>query len=1376
MRRALTRLTLLSVGQNVERLPATIENRVPGGLRHVAKRLGCNPSPWGYEYQAEGIKKKILRRPVKRSSMANNLSKPEQSGLQIPHAASAEDQSTHDSFVREFVNSAVYSALEQPALGVSQFIGSDASKSVAGFFKSFGVEAPRSDSSISGWTANTLGGAVGMLLPFALTKGALGKAGVFGEAAESGLLSNRSALGLTLKESAYTGFAYGAILTPSKETDSTGTFLKDRLLGGVGSAATFTTLTAGSIGLGRLAETSVAGRIGVAGALKNPIMSGTLSGLPAGLFSSEYDSLTQRGTFASASELGQSMAGMALVGGVFGAKAQLEPHVTTGATYIADTLRSKFNMNVPRFDTSSQYPGGTGRDINEPIPIIQNDQVSSGNSSGGNGDNPSGTAGDGTRLTPQALKIGESALEPPPVELLPDERYLLDEISDIRTAPQWELAASHIAENFRHETSSWFDKVMERKAATLPDEELKTVWADMLRNDHTQAYRVAKEVGGERTQRLWDSQLESVQHAPDQATASGLSRLLVALEPAKQLTALDGLLKLDQPPGNVDFAASMLASENQLPAAKMLLEKGITPSLEMSSISPKELSDWIFDQPTGVAREQLLNQVSRRIAGYVHSKPIELNEIFKVAQEKAEPTEYEALRKMLMTVDPRQQTAESTDIRRTAVQDLDPKFVGRLLFHEHNWEASDRIAETNPQVIEALAVNSRLDAKIPRNDYLASLLTAEPPLTPTRLAESLSNLAQNGMERGYVFPLSEGDLKALAEHAVTVPPNEVAPILGKLREDALHTLAMDQTGEQKISAARLLSDMVMAKEFAKTAPELFESEFSGPIEEAMSDPNLSYDRRLEAARTLGELQRGGYDAAQSIHMPDLRMGKFADLTPAEQTAVRKEAENALLSRSTMEQLLGDGKLGRLMPSVFGFASEGGIVGRSQHQVHDSTVDVHLLDVLEKAGKDPRFQKLLPQDQVNTLWASFLHDVAKRENMVDLDHGWTSTSTAWGVLRTLGYPETQIQRITDIMGRDFDLSYDPDNLNSKRFENTGVLDDVVASYRMPGALDMVSILNASDIQSVKADGSWYTPEVIAELEKIRSTAQDRVDYLNRNSLPVMTTELPRGFGAHELSDYNVMVHSSPDLTGELLRHRSTVESPQFSMSVSMHTPEHRNVYKDARSANSEDPQVVALVEGPFEHIAQAHRGNLSTGKSVGWDGHVELVRRWTSDYRAERLADEAEAKLAALDIPPDRSIAPEDHPRLAQLRRILSQFNNLDDLTRAAGSDNPYVQAANEINRMLTTERDGTPLASNNEIKINNPIVSSIGLLRKPNQTIYFEGVTDADLYDLWQGHIPNYVRNGAAGHAPPGSLVVGPDLVQSARENNLPLVVLNPRE
>jgi hypothetical protein len=221
-----------------------------------------------------------------------------------------------------------------------------------------------------------------------------------------------------------------------------------------------------------------------------------------------------------------------------------------------------------------------------------------------------------------------------------------------------------------------------------------------------------------------------------------------------------------------------------------------------------------------------------------------------------------------------------------------------------------------------------------------------------------------------------------------------------------------------------------------------------------------------------------------------------------------------------------------------------------------------------------------------------------------------------------------------------------------------------------------------------------------------------------------------------------------------------------MSVSLLTPENRRLYTDGA-------QQIALLNGPFEHIAQANRANLSTGKSVGWDKHVDLVSRWSSDGRAKKIASEAEDALAELGIPAAKNVPAESFPRLAQLRRILGQFDSFDELRQAAGDEDPYVQASQAITHIMTTERGGTPLKTNNEIKLNNPLLSGIGFLRNANQAIYFEGLSQPELEQIWHGNVPDYVTSGAVGMAPTGALVVSPDLVQSAKKNNLPIVVLN---
>ena len=467
--------------------------------------------------------------------------------------------------------------------------------------------------------------------------------------------------------------------------------------------------------------------------------------------------------------------------------------------------------------------------------------------------------------------------------------------------------------------------------------------------------------------------------------------------------------------------------------------------------------------------------------------------------------------------------------------------------------------------------------------------------------------ARTASERPEGYLLSVGDIKALVEHGVKVPPEQVPSLLSKIKSEVVSSL--DLHGNSPISRERLVTNLTLANELGKSNPEAFQTAFKEPVETALADPNYAYGRRLDASRALGELQRFGYDGAQVIHMPELRMGKLANLAPEEQTKLRQSVEKSLYSRDAIKAQLGDGPLGQLLPSIFGDTSEGGIVGRIQHNTHDFTLDNHVLDVVDKIGKDPDFGKLLPKDQVDLLWAGLLHDVGKRENLMDLDHNWTSTSMTWGILRTLGYSDSRILKITDLMSKDSDLSFDPDNKNSVKLTNTKVMDNVANNYRHEGALNMVAILNRSDIKSVKANEAWWNPDVAAELDKIQEMTSARVQELNKHLLPILPSELPKGFGASEMSDYTVLGHSSNDL-GQVLRQRSTIESPEYSMSVSLLTPENRRLYTDGA-------QQIALLNGPFEHIAQANRANLSTGQSVGWDKHVDLVSRWSSDDRAKK---------------------------------------------------------------------------------------------------------------------------------------------------------------
>lgn len=1356
-------------------------------------------------------------------------------------ADTPEKSSAHRSFFHELTNSALYSAVEQPALGLAQIVSNDAMVSVKNKFSSWGVEVPDSQHrSGSDWYAQTVGGALGMMAPFLLTKSTLGQLGAFSEAAsaEGNVCSARAAIGLSLKESAITGFTYGALFTPSDQRARDAgflSFLGDRASSGVGSGLTFSALTAGSIGLGRIAETGLVTRLGLAPVLSNGVVSGTLSGLPGGFVGAEYDSLSHHHRAATGSELGEAMLGMSVVGGTFGLASMLsrpapaieglrggsvDARAGNGGTAgiglggFADGLlpdaRGTGTIDARGLGGTQGRTGiveklGQGPDA---IGVLKN-------ANGPDASNLSATnaAVDGTtiKVTPDATQHtqqGNGALqgprdnpvygrdgelsggdvtpkmvpsEPVPqsinpyefrqpgtfdpnarVDLSAPEQDLLRSIKQAKTPDQWRAATEQIDE-LPLDRMGWFAETLDRQSKNLTTDELNTLFTGLLHTDPHQGYRIAKIIGPEPMTDIWQHQLKLVQENADTALSEQLARTMVFLEPGKQLEALGELLKLPQPPSYLDMSSAVFAKENQMAAAKMLAEHQITPQIETSRVAPAVWTDWALGLEPGRLRDQVMDQIRKGIIGSARNPAEELNGVYKIAQGRVPPAEYGTFNAMLAGIKSKYGGADSVATRATALNGIDAQFISRMSFFDADWAKSDQIAAENPDLIRALAISSKFSPSLTRSAYISDLMSAKPPVTAEQLTQSVLDTSHQGYEQGKSFSVSPGDLQALVEHGVKVTPEQVPALLKTLEAEVQSTF--DMKGTDGVNRQRLLTALTLADSFGKSNPEAFESAFRAPIEATLEDSSLPYARRLEAAKALGELQRAGFEQARAIPMPELRMGKLVDMNPAEQTELRQFVEKSLFSREGVQALFGDGRLGRLLPSIFGSATEGGAVGRMQHVTHDFTLDNHLIEVVDRIGKDPEFAKLMPKDKVDVLWAGLLHDIAKQENMIDHDHNRTSVSMAWGVLRTLGYSDARIQRITDVMSKDFDLSYDPDTKNSVRLADPKQLDNVVNSYRHADALQMVAILNRSDIKSVKSGEAWWTPEVESELQKVQDMANARVAELNKHLLPILPSELPQGFGGYQMSDYSVFGHSSYDL-GQLLRQRSTVESPEFSMSVSLFTPENHNVA-------GEGSQQIALVTGPFEHIAQANRANLSTGTSIGWDGQLKLVDQWTFDHRAKMLAAEAEQELAKVGIPAAPKVAAENFPRLAQLRKILGQFESLDELRAVAGDSDPYVQAAQSITRLLTHERDGSPLEENNEIKLNNPIIAGLGLLRNGSQSIYFEGVSPADLQQIWRGPVPGFVGAGPEGSAPAGALVVKPDFVKAAKDNNLPIVILD---
>lgn len=175
------------------------------------------------------------------------------------------------------------------------------------------------------WHAQQIGGGIGMILPFMATKSALSKTGLsFAARTEASVyasskLASTANAGL-VADGALTGFAYDFFLRPVEQQDSN-RFWVARGEHGLAGAATFGTLTAGSVGLRHMSRSLAASLVDapkVARVAYDATM-GALPGIPAGIVNADASARLSKGRWATTEERTQGAYTMVMAGGALSA-------------------------------------------------------------------------------------------------------------------------------------------------------------------------------------------------------------------------------------------------------------------------------------------------------------------------------------------------------------------------------------------------------------------------------------------------------------------------------------------------------------------------------------------------------------------------------------------------------------------------------------------------------------------------------------------------------------------------------------------------------------------------------------------------------------------------------------------------------------------------------------------------------------------------------------------------------------------------------------------------------------------------------------------------------------------------------------------------
>ncbi len=799
----------------------------------------------------------------------------------------------------------------------------------------------------------------------------------------------------------------------------------------------------------------------------------------------------------------------------------------------------------------------------------------------------------------------------------------------------------------------------------------------------------------------------------------GLAASIEALPETMRTKAWLDTAELDHSKYGRDLISTIqhLPESDRLAATEMAMKKFPLENLEwsMCHVPLKELpqlAKTIFELPDDALRAKLIRQMPtwHHREATPEAKAQAMVELFDVAFKHAKGDDVNELRRWWLSLP----EAESMDyppprpVQEHLASVMEPTQLSRLLFNKSDWSYAEKLAQDNPALVRKLAakIDTDTDPEAPLSveaEHMGNALREYYRSgTLGRAARIASRPAESAAEPWATHELVADMIGGLAKDS---PPEQRSAALNSMKDLLLTGRTHDtEIADTPKARAHIRLTLEIAAKIGETNPELFRKEFVEPIDTALNDSSNDYTWRMSVARELAALQRSDKLNDVPIRMPDLRMPEVGNLTNQQKYELRTKAEEALFEGpSAMHKMMGDGELGHLFPSIFGYHEQGGIVGRPQHGGHEYPLHAHTLLVVQRTRNHPEFASLSEKEQVNLLWAALLHDVGKRPGKSDPGHEWASANLAWGVLRTMGYPVTRIQRIADMIHRHSDMSYNPYELTSTRMTNSdGVLNDLATYYRHPSAVKSLAILNESDIKSIDTHSKLWTPEVQSELRNISRRTQDRLRTLNSHMLPILTTELPTQFQLVELrGPYALMAHASSHLDHSFLKQLSLIESPEYSISASLITPEHKRFYHH-------EPSMVALVTGPFEHISQAYRGNLGTGTSVDWKGHVELAMKWNESYNAEKFIPEVDNAVRSAGVPRAQG----QFGSLEALRRRLAQYDTLDELIAKEGQTSPYVNGQRAIFKSLTTTENGQPLKEHNEIKLNNPTVVGLGIIRR----------------------------------------------------------------
>ncbi|MEE3350232.1 MAG: hypothetical protein VZR09_09360 [Candidatus Gastranaerophilaceae bacterium] len=212
-------------------------------------------------------------------------------------------------------------------------------------------------------------------------------------------------------------------------------------------------------------------------------------------------------------------------------------------------------------------------------------------------------------------------------------------------------------------------------------------------------------------------------------------------------------------------------------------------------------------------------------------------------------------------------------------------------------------------------------------------------------------------------------------------------------------------------------------------------------------------------------------AVQSYFSINIENGKFEGfpIIP-EQTKIIKEEllpviekikEKIIDFTQKNETTINDPELKKILDSIIqGCPEYATIIGKTQHGTHQYTVDVHTLKVLQNIFRDPEYKNLDDESKTVLKFSVLLHDIGKKEGVIDKTHYETSAKYAVSILEKYKLsPRVKSRIIETIYNHHWFEQYNKNEINANL---------VNAIFRTPKDLQLGMLMAKADLAGVSDD--------------------------------------------------------------------------------------------------------------------------------------------------------------------------------------------------------------------------------------------------------------------------------------------------------------------